>query len=63
MGYEPSTSSTEIVLTNLQSSPDGKSTANEILEGHHQRPQQELTPVLEVSDAAPPSRAEATARD
>jgi len=33
MGYEPSTSSTEIVLTNLQSSPDGKSTANEISKG------------------------------
>jgi hypothetical protein len=30
MGHDPWTSSTVIVLTNLQSSPDGKSTANEI---------------------------------
>jgi hypothetical protein len=30
MGHDPWTSSTVIVLTNLQSSPDGKSTTNEI---------------------------------
>ncbi len=33
MGFDPATSSTIIVLTNLQTSPDGKSTANEIGKG------------------------------